>query len=80
MKTISCNHLETERLRLRPPGRADIEAIVRHCGDPRVALKMSAMPHPYRTSDATGWLDELARDRKPVRCGPSPSSGRTSPA
>lgn len=64
MKTISCNRLETERLRLRSPGRGDIEAIVRQCGDPRVGLKTSAMPHPYRTSDATGWLDELARDRK----------------
>ena len=64
MKTIFRSILETERLRLRPPGPGDIEAIVRQCGDPRVGLKMSAMPHPYRTRDATGWLEQIARDRK----------------
>jgi ribosomal-protein-alanine N-acetyltransferase len=63
MKTIVtavCPVLETERLQLRAPQRGDIEAIVRHAGDPRVALKTTRMPHPYRVSDATWWLDEVA--------------------
>lgn len=62
MKTIVCPVLETERLKLRAPNRGDIDAIVRHAGDPRVALKTSAMPHPYRLSDATGWLDQIEQE------------------
>jgi RimJ/RimL family protein N-acetyltransferase len=57
-----CPVLETERLKLRAPNRGDIEAIVRHAGDPRVALKTTRMPHPYRLSDATGWLEEVGLD------------------
>ena len=57
--TAVCPVLETERLKLRPPHRGDIEAIGRHAGDPRVALKTTRMPHPYRVSDASGWLDEV---------------------
>src|SRR5262245_22402845 len=69
MKTIVtavCPVLETERLKLRAPNRADIEAIVRHAGDPRVALKTTRMPHPYRLSDATGWLDEIEQEVEPT--------------
>ncbi|MCW1921123.1 GNAT family N-acetyltransferase [Luteolibacter arcticus] len=62
MKTIVCPVLETERLTLRAPNRGDIGAIVRHAGDPRVAFKTSAMPHPYRLNDATGWLDQIEQE------------------
>jgi RimJ/RimL family protein N-acetyltransferase len=62
MKTIFtavCPVLETVRLHLRAPRRGDIEAVVRHAGDPRVALKTTRMPHPYRVSDAIEWLEEV---------------------
>jgi ribosomal-protein-alanine N-acetyltransferase len=64
MKTIVCPALETERLTLRPPEQGDIPKIIRHCGDPRVALKTTAMPHPYRLSDAAGWLDQIEREHE----------------
>ena len=56
--------LETARLLLRPPERDDIEAIVRHAGDPRVALKTTAIPHPYHLGHAMQWLDEIEADRE----------------
>ncbi len=64
MKTIVCPALQTERLTLRPPERGDIRAIVRHCGDPRVALKTGTMPHPYLATDATGWLEQIEREHE----------------
>jgi len=64
MKTIACTPLDTERLILRPPGRGDIEAIVRHAGDPRVALKTTEIPHPYHLGHALAWLDEIESDHE----------------
>jgi ribosomal-protein-alanine N-acetyltransferase len=65
MKTIASNiTLETERLILRPPTRADIPDIVRYAGDPRVALKMTRMPHPYHLGHAVEWLDSIEDDLK----------------
>ncbi|WP_193211507.1 GNAT family N-acetyltransferase [Luteolibacter marinus] len=63
MKTIAPTALETERLILRQPEAADIPAIVRHAGDPRVALKTSVMPHPYFASHAHQWLAEVTAGR-----------------
>ncbi|WP_367874226.1 GNAT family N-acetyltransferase [Luteolibacter sp. Populi] len=63
MKTIASTTLETERLILRPPGTADIPAIVRHAGDPRVAFKTTAIPHPYHLGHAVGWLESIELDR-----------------
>ncbi|RYD62252.1 MAG: GNAT family N-acetyltransferase, partial [Verrucomicrobiaceae bacterium] len=57
--TAVCPALETERLQFRAPHRGDIAAVVRHAGDPRVALKTTRMPHPYRVSDAVEWMEEL---------------------
>ena len=54
--------LETARLLLRPPERGDLEAIVRYAGDPRVALKTTAIPHPYRLAHAEEWLESLEAD------------------
>lgn len=64
MKTIASTTLETERLILRPPVHADIPAIVRYAGDPRVALKMSRMPHPYHLGHAVEWLESIGTDRE----------------
>jgi RimJ/RimL family protein N-acetyltransferase len=64
MKTLApAATLQTERLILRPPGSADIPAIVEHAGDPRVALKTSAIPHPYHLGHALGWLESMETDR-----------------
>ena len=57
--TAVCPVLETERLHLRAPQRGDIEAVVRHVGDPRVAFKTTRIPHPYRLSDAIEWFDAI---------------------
>jgi len=60
MKTIVtavCPVLETERLQLRAPQRADLETYLRLAGDPRVALKTAGIPHPLRAADATNWLE-----------------------
>jgi ribosomal-protein-alanine N-acetyltransferase len=64
MKTIASTTLETERLILRPPARADIPAIVKYAGDPRVALKMTRMPHPYHLGHAVEWLESIETDRE----------------
>ncbi|QJE97608.1 GNAT family N-acetyltransferase [Luteolibacter luteus] len=55
--------LETARLLLRQPEPDDVEAIVRYAGDPRVALKTTAIPYPYRVRDALEWLDAIEIDR-----------------
>ena len=44
--------LETQRLWLRWPRAADVEAIARYCNDPEVALKTTAIPYPYTLVDA----------------------------
>ena len=62
MKTIPFTTLESERLILREPGPADVPAIVRHAGDPRVALKTTAMPHPYFQSHAREWLGTIREE------------------
>lgn len=61
MKTIEKTDLQTERLALRSPRRGDVPALIRHCSDPRVALKTSHIPHPYLHRDATGWLERVGR-------------------
>ena len=54
--------LESTRLLLRTPERGDLEAIVRYAGDPRVALKTTAIPHPYHLGHALDWLDAIGTD------------------
>jgi RimJ/RimL family protein N-acetyltransferase len=48
--------LETERLWLRWPRGADIEAFCRLAGDPEVANKTARIPHPYERSDAEAFI------------------------
>jgi RimJ/RimL family protein N-acetyltransferase len=63
LETNRTTVLETARLLLRQPERDDLEAIVRHAGDPRVALKTTAIPHPYNLGHGLAWFDELENDR-----------------
>ena len=44
--------LETDRLWLRWPRAADVDAIVRYANDPEVALKTAVIPYPYARHDA----------------------------
>ena len=64
MKTVRFTDLQTERLNLRQPTLEDVPAIVRHAGDPRVALKTCTMPHPYFKSHALEWLDQIQLEHR----------------
>lgn len=63
LETTDTAVLETARLLLRQPEQGDLEAIVNHAGDPRVALKTTAIPHPYHLGHGLAWLDEIENDR-----------------
>jgi RimJ/RimL family protein N-acetyltransferase len=52
--------LETARLRLRAPRRADIEAVARLANDRRIAENTASMPHPYTLADAEDFLQRVA--------------------
>lgn len=54
--------LKTRRLQLRQLDHEDIPAIVRHAGDPRVALKTTTIPHPFHIGHALEWLDRIEVD------------------
>jgi RimJ/RimL family protein N-acetyltransferase len=51
--------LETERLILRRPDAADIEAIVTIAGDWEIARRLARIPHPYGEEDARFFLDRV---------------------
>ena len=61
-ETNRASSLKTQRLLLRRPDHDDIPAIVRHAGDPRVALKTTTIPHPYHIGHALEWLDQIEAD------------------
>lgn len=48
--------LETERLWLRWPRVADVEAFCLLAGDPEVASKTARIPHPYERGDAEAFI------------------------
>ncbi|ATQ68646.1 MULTISPECIES: GNAT family N-acetyltransferase [Methylosinus] len=48
--------LETERLWLRWPRTADVEAFCLLAGDPEVATSTARIPHPYEPSDAEAFI------------------------
>ena len=60
---MSCWILESERLLLRPPHMADVDAIVAQIGDRDVAKNLSRVPHPYCEQDAKDWLELSAELR-----------------
>lgn len=53
--------LETARLTLRRPVRADAKAIARLANDRRIAENTRRLPHPYRLEDASAFLAAIAR-------------------
>ena len=48
--------LETERLILRPPCRADVVAMAGWLGDYEVSKNLAKVPHPYGEDDAEGFV------------------------
>lgn len=52
--------IETERLMLRRPTRADVPAIARLANDRRIAEMTRRLPHPYLAEHATEFVDALA--------------------
>jgi len=56
--------LETERLRLRPYGEADLAELVPLIGAREVAATTGRIPHPYRVEDARQFLARLETDRE----------------
>lgn len=48
--------LRTPRLRLRPLGEADAEAVQRFCADREVAATTLHIPHPYPPGEALEWI------------------------
>ena len=53
--------LETERLVLRAPRRADVKAIACLAGDRRIAENTARIPHPYGADDAEQFLGIVNR-------------------
>jgi len=51
-------------LRLRPPTKADVPAIVEACQDAELARFIPGFPSPYTMSDAKAWV---ARKQRPAR-------------
>jgi RimJ/RimL family protein N-acetyltransferase len=54
--------LATERLVLRPPRRADANAIATLINDRRIAENTSRIPHPYSLGDAHAFLAQANRN------------------
>ena len=58
--------LETERLTLRKPTLADVNAITRLAGDRRIAENTRRLPHPYSQGDAVDFVRGIAASRETV--------------
>lgn len=60
--------IETERLVLRPPMRADVPDLVAQADNPRIA-RLVALPSPYTRADAVGFVRITAqRDTERAWC------------
>ena len=58
--------LETDRLRLRRPTLADVNAIARLAGDRRIAENSRRLPHPYSQGDAVEFVRGIPASRETV--------------
>jgi RimJ/RimL family protein N-acetyltransferase len=54
--------LITDRLVLRPPREADLDDLIAGIGDLRVSRMLGRVPHPYKRSDADGFLAAVRRN------------------
>ena len=57
---LSSETVRTERLLLRPPVEADVDAITRACQDPDNQRWLSALPSPYTREAAVEFVTGLA--------------------
>jgi RimJ/RimL family protein N-acetyltransferase len=55
--------LAAGHVRLRPFAAADAAIVERACGEPRVALATSAIPHPYPAGGGAAWIATHAGER-----------------
>jgi RimJ/RimL family protein N-acetyltransferase len=53
--------LQTERLALRAPGRADAKSIARLANDRRIAVNTARIPHPYGIEHAERFIGAVNR-------------------
>lgn len=60
---IDCPVLLTERLVLRKPHESDAADLARLANNPRVALMLTRMPHPYGMREADAFLSYAANRR-----------------
>ena len=60
---IDCPVLVTDRLVLRKPHETDASDLARLANNPRVAMMLTRMPHPYGEADAGNFLDHASRRR-----------------
>jgi RimJ/RimL family protein N-acetyltransferase len=58
--------LDTERLTLRKPTLADVNAIARLAGDRRIAENTRRLPHPYSQGDAVEFVRSIPEGRETV--------------
>jgi RimJ/RimL family protein N-acetyltransferase len=57
---MTCFHLHSDRLLLRPPEAGDVPFIVPLADDYDVAKNLSTMPHPYCEADAQSWIARVS--------------------
>jgi len=53
--------IDTPRLTLRPWGSVDIEQLTLSLNDFKIARWLAFVPHPYKRSDAEGWIARCQR-------------------
>ncbi len=61
--------LETSRLLLRQPQRADAPRLARFLNNFAVSGRLARVPYPYHEADAEAWLESWRADRPPAETG-----------
>lgn len=56
--------LKTKRLILRPPKKSDWKDVVEGVNNLNVSKMISTIPHPYSKKDASGWINQSAKENK----------------
>ena len=55
-------HIQTQRLKLKPPSLEDVPKIAHLAGDKDVSWMLARVPHPYSDEDAIWWVNKIAGD------------------